>query len=436
MHFIVVLTILCLWRITDCATMAEAVASIAILEKETVDRVPIDSESWKCLYENISVDHGALIPHPLKLIIREGQTGVYEVTSPEDTPQMVLVYRQYCESDRHPVSTTVIDFWFLRHLAQTGLVPQVYTMSAPLGADKLLNGGDPSDRAQLHEIRGKINWTVCRHGIPEVRYILMEKVNAVSLYDLVSRDGRLVKQPLTRAIRYTIHMLEFIERIHAQNVTHGDAQFGNFMVNPDTGEVVKMIDFERAAMFNEREISTLPRQCRYRRDSDSFVFGIWISPWEARMCAKSFRDDIYRIFITMAVMMFGEEYLRYQNILLEGATPAYTSEHTQVDPEIVLEVFCKHWRMHRNAGEIFEIHTAKFQTVLANAGISKLGKFFKTELHVRELVPAPVVDVITDRFAVIQLYIISIGITERPDYGFLKSFLQNVSDIIDTQLGD
>jgi serine/threonine protein kinase len=312
--------------------MAEALDEVQLLITESAMLPEIHARRWNALSESLPVTDSDrhTVPRNLRPFWKKDQTGIYEVIERpphENRPTRVIVYRGYCHSRRHPLNTSVIDYWFLLHLKETGLVPEVFALSGPLRADYLatLRGDPPGhlDQAKLNRVGGKINWMPCSHSVPEVRYILMERVPGKSIADMVQVDGVMVQQPLVTALKYTIAMLEFIENIHNHNVVHGDAHFGNFIVDPSTGQVLKMIDFERAAIYNESEIIRIEQPCVYGDFSRQFYRGLWMSPWESRGCAKSFRDDIHRIMITCAVMMFGKHYVQYQNMLVRGTVVAF-----------------------------------------------------------------------------------------------------------------
>lgn len=378
-------------------TNARVASEIESMIEESASFPIIDASRWGQLSESLEGN-----PYELRLIYKSKQTGVYAVEM--DGEHRVLVYRQYCASGRHPQSSSLRDYWFLKHLEHTGLVPQVHAVSAPFRAPE--------------NSTGKVDWR--ENSEPEVRYVLSGRIIGRSLLEIVSRGGEVVQQPLAVAVRYAIQMIQFIEKIHRQNVIHGDAQFGNFMVFPESGEYLSLIDYERAAIFNEFEVLETP--CVYEEGAP-FVLGVWVSPWEARMCAKSFRDDIHRIFMTLAVMMYGHQYLNYQAALATGAVRAYDVHGMEMEREYVVMTLRNIWMAQRQAGEIFVLSSDRLDQTLAQFGIVRLGARLTTEF-------IPAISV-RDKFRELEKSLIEMRIDERPDYALIKQVLLDIVHLVE-----
>jgi serine/threonine protein kinase len=378
-------------------TNARVSSEIERMIDESYSFPVIDPSRWEELSESLGGDL-----YVLHLIFKAGQTGVYGIDI--DGQLCVLAYRQYCPSSRHPQSTSLRDYWFLKHLEHTGLVPRVYAVSAPFIA--------PEDSI------GKVDWQGCENSDPEVRYVLSERIIGRSLLEIVSRNGQVVQQPLDVAVRYTIEMIEFIEKIHREKIVHGDAQFGNFMVDPVTGEILSLIDFERAAIFNEDEV--LP--CDYEEGAP-FGLGLWVSPWEALMCPKSFRDDIHRIFMTLAVMMYGQEYVYYQAILATAAVRAYDSHGMEMEREYVVMILRNIWMAQRQSGEIFLLSSDRLDQTFAQFGIAHLDAPLITEF-------LPISSV-RDKFQQLEKELIEMSIEQRPDYESIKQVLLDIVQLVE-----
>jgi serine/threonine protein kinase len=346
----------------------------------------IERSLWTKRYESVNI---SLLGGPSEdtrwtgglVLLRElPVTRVFEVHVPRHLPPTVLVYKRHCQSAQRPVNTMGYDYWFLQYLHSSGLVPRVYDLSGPIFSD------------EVGHKAGKLRNLKCAGGIQaEIRYMLMEKIEGRSLYELF-RDSP-SPLPISTAITYAIRMVRALETLHSHDVVHGDAHWGNFMVAYD--DEIKMIDFEHAIMFHPDEYSN-PRPY----PAGGITAHGWSSPWEARGFPSSFRDDVHRVLLSLAVMIHGDTYFKHFQAL------------TKTAPHI--------WLNFRSRGHIFHVPSLY-------AMVSNPDAIFSLEARI----PNPRQrEAVVDRFVHIEQLVIQMHIRERPDYDTLVDLLIEARDLL------
>lgn len=228
-------------------------------------------------------------------------TTVYNVI---DYPEIVVRYHVHWDSALSPIDTTVVDFWFLRQLAGTGLVAKVYYFSAPL---------DPNHydhkRGRLIEsgANGKTKTTLGPKPTdkPGVRYMVMEKVGQSVQSYFRSRVNKCV--PFEDAIRMGGQMITLLEKLHAFNFIHGDAHMGNFAIKDNR---LIFIDFGHGRIIDRSELSD-----KHEASTERCWCHPWLSVWEMHRYQASFRDDVYRVLQGLAMIIHGQGYFKFMEHL-------------------------------------------------------------------------------------------------------------------------
>jgi hypothetical protein len=401
-------------------TMRQAVHEMNRIARREDDTISVSD--WQRAAETLEIDD-IHVPVKLNLIYVGDESSVFDVVTDTQSPfPLVMVYRAFCPASRRPFSTTVTDYWFLKHLERTRLVPRVIKMSAALSVNALVKeflpgedigaslSGDTAKR-----VKGKVRLLACPHALPEIRYILMEKIEGGSVASLIDDSkGQLVPQPVHRAMDLGLQMLRILEKLHSMNVVHGDPHFGNFLI--EKGVVARMIDFERAKLFALLETD---RPCRIAPDSLNMLIGRWNSPWVARDCPLSFRDDIYQFFIALAMMIHGEAYIGYVNLLSTPVMVDVGGESVK-DPSAT-NAMLGLWKRHRFRGEIFDIPDSL--TGIAQQHVPLRGRFHRVQSKFSltdRIGVSDIASLVLDKFRSLERYVLSMGITDRPDYMFLK----------------
>ncbi len=382
----------------------------------------IDISLWETFQEQFwvnreSPDIPLMQPRTLNMVsmIHMEKTEVFEIMEPvgwlwqsEIPTGLLVIYRAFCSSPEHSIHTAVVDYWFLAHLRETGLVPQVYQVSAPL------NG------AEVFGQDGKVGVESCSispRKYPEVRYIIMEKVNGQSLNMMIEKRTF----TLVELVGFTIQMIETLQTLHSHNVVHGDAHYGNFLFDEHSLQFMKLIDFERAHIFNKQEILAMAKPCEMDDASPNLKRERWYSPWETRGCVISFRDDIHRVFLSLAALMHGLHYEDYFDRLAESV---YTRRGGKlVKNKELSQVYYNTWTMHRLAGEIFVVMKPEsLNTVIPDIQSFTI-KSLKSKFHLRK----DQVTELTKMFVSLETYIVGLELTDIPNYGYIVEVLRNIA---------
>ncbi len=406
-------------------TMADARRQMLAIatEIDTRKHPPVNWEHWADEYEMCTINlerfTGPWIePRKVKLnsVIDIKTTHVFEIMRPglffgRNPTGLFIIYRQFCPARDRMVNSVVADYWFLDHLKGSGLVPQVFQVSAPLNV------------ATVNAIKGgKImieKCTVNPPTFPEIRYIVMENVDGGTLNEFVENPS------IADVANIGIEMISALRGLHERNVVHGDAHLGNFLFNRTSGKFMKFIDFERARVFNPVEYQE--SVCIIERGDEHLAYFFWHSPWEAMRCVVSFRDDVYRVLITMALLLYGEDYQKYfyglTNINLMGKQLTFDKEHEKIMQEA--------WKNHRFQGHIFEVPISdELKRVMFWARPFRLTATFSGTLS------TDAINLLVPQFNALERHIISLqSPTDGPDYEFLIRTLETIRTIAPNPVG-
>jgi hypothetical protein len=382
-----------------------------IHELTSWEPLDIDISVWKSRRELLYDTDNHLEYFDLEEIYKLGATGVYRVIG----THRVLVYRMSCGM----INRVGTDYWFLNHLKDSGLVPRVHAISATLTATQL-----ESTFGGKTQTDGKINMKRCLDGsVPEVRYILMDRAKGDSVLEQIPRtdNGQLAKVPIKLAAEITFGMIELLQQIHSHGIVHGDAHFGNFIMKGN--RVVQMIDFEMAKLAREENICI-------ESPPEEMVATRWSSPWEARGCPLSFRDDIHRVMVCFAAMIYGNDYINYFNALsLKVYNRAAMAEgRKELDP-IATRMFNELWIAHRTNGHIFNVDGFDDAVTDHELDLDRFKKFPRKFVLTKVLqgMGASRIAEISNKMDKLERYVISI--TERPNYEYIMNLLDEIVEL-------
>lgn len=242
----------------------------------------------------------------------------------------------------------------------------------------------------------------------------MDRVVGDSVGNFVARfEGERVS--LSRAAGLGIRMIQTIRKLHELGVVHGDAHSGNFLfeqVQSVEGELVgemKMIDFERAKFFNVQDACDSSPEFLSALPLRNLQPTVWNSIWEGCGCPRSFRDDIHRIFVSIALLIHGTEYFDFLLKLTRG----------HPDTLAVTRGFWAIWRHFRNNFHIF--HLTGFPKYMSSVMKYK-------ELHMTGRTEFALDKESKDGFRKLELYLKAMTITEVPDYDFIIGSLEAIRE--------
>ena len=151
----------------------------------------------------------------------------------------------------------------------------------------------------------------------EPAFIVMEKIEGVSVKGLVDRDGRV---PVPRACAIASQMLSALGAAHAAGIVHRDVKPENVLLGASpTGDVVKMVDFGLAHSLSETATS---------ETVGSFSF---IAPEHLAGGAAGPSADLYAVGATLFFLLSGRR-------PFDGLTYAQWSAVAQVEsPRLAAE---------------------------------------------------------------------------------------------------
>jgi serine/threonine protein kinase len=301
---------------------------------------------------------GQFVPHRHQLASTSVST-VFELESPNTC--FVVKYHGFCKNLDEPVDATLRESYFgeLINGLSPGLVPRVMYFSAAVPGARM---GEASPKLPTGmDLK-------CGHsGIDRVvRFMVMERVG-LDLYDLVDIRG---KVGFFDAIRLGIETFQNLEKLHDIDIQHGDIHAGNIAFR-DIGldlataslavQPLVLIDFGRAKIGLEDADQT---------DYGDFVYcsGL-LSPWESRIHTPSYRDDVFRVMLVLAVMIHGKNHPNVQEMI---CGPNREPDRVAQYMRLKLEVIFFDWEVILPVGKTNTIkYTFSLSEVLATGGVSK-----------------------------------------------------------------
>ena len=205
----------------------------------------------------------------------------------------LVKYQANCDpAPRRGIHPLVRDYLFLHALRETGVVPQVYMISAPVEMPYDITLKTDFDMPLADRIK-------CYDHIGAVRYLVMDDAG----YDLMTwlsahKDKRFSTESAIRILRT---LMSYIQTLHANNIVHGDIHMGNIVLSRNT---LKLIDFG-VARFEDEIITHRPVRTPLK-----YIHGLY-SPNELMGMHGSYRDDVFRALIVAASLMGGFEWVDY-----------------------------------------------------------------------------------------------------------------------------
>jgi serine/threonine protein kinase len=227
---------------------------------------------------------------------------------------------------------------------------------------------------------------------PLLRYLVTEKVG-MSLHT----SGQI---PVGRAIELSIQMLDLIEQLHNLNIIHGDVHPGNFAFSLTDPTKLLMIDFGRAEVMGG---GRLPHPPTFE---GAIYCEAYASAWESRRLPQSFRDDLYRMFISIGRMIYGPKYTEaLQSICFKNK---YRDEYVRV----------------KETDNILDI---EFKVSMHREGRSGRGvvEFFLSSV-LPEGIRMQVSGLLLEALDLVR----ALAEGERPDYGELRGKLSQVRNLL------
>ena len=147
-----------------------------------------------------------------------------------------------------------------------------------------------------------------------MKFIVMEYVDGVTVKDLVARSGAI---PVNMALDYAIQMARALEHAHRCHIIHRDIKSQNILV--DKRGIIKVADFGIARATNSSTVTA----------SDDGILGSvhYFSPEQAKGEVADEKSDIYSLGVVVYEMVTGR-------LPFDGDVPvAIALKHIQVRPD-------------------------------------------------------------------------------------------------------
>ena len=232
-----------------------------------------------------------------------GMSGTSKVFSIASRPEFAIKYQTFpskkgYQNHHHPVT---LDYWFLRRIEKLGIAPKAIALS-----DK---AEVPSTSLSNLQAKTRMNATSASTSTPtiySVRYLIMDRTGPSIHRMLQGQKSRAYS--LKRAFALGLNLIELLEKLHSEEIVHGDIHHGNICFASSFSSeqnALQLIDFG-AARFVKISPNGVFEIARNRIAIHSMF-----SPFEMMGFRVSFRDDLFRAIQVTAGLVNGKAYFEY-----------------------------------------------------------------------------------------------------------------------------
>lgn len=301
----------------------------------------------------------------------------------------------------HPVTK---DYWFLKRIEKLGIAPKAIGLS------------DKSEGDSCTSIKVRLNVKIAssrgQSGVLcSTRYLIMDKTGP-SLHRALLTEHH---SHLSLAAAFTIglNLMNLLEKLHAEEIVHGDIHHGNVCFASSSDDFqesddfsLKLIDFGAARFVKPTNDASIVELSRNR-----IAFHPMLSPFEMMGFRASFRDDFFRAIQVIATLVNGKGYFEYweqlasqdRKALREITTSCCLSAETQ---------FASIRGKNEAGSSLFEIPSAGFLPF----------RFLESE--------AEVVNTIRNNLEQLTELSRSLAQNEVPDYSITKSLIRDILAVL------
>jgi serine/threonine protein kinase len=186
------------------------------------------------------------------------------------------------------------EFWALRTLIDTEIVPRSFFLSPAIGIPPTV-----SEKTDFKLAIAERENCVKKGGV--VRYMVIERL-AMSVYDMAAQ----CQLTVTESLKILREMIKGIEVMHKRGIIHGDIHPGNVMfASRSDHRSVRFIDFGNSIRAEELKIFPI-----IVRKPMEYIH-CYLSHWNLLGYRLSYRDDVFKALFVTAVLMNGADYIRY-----------------------------------------------------------------------------------------------------------------------------
>ena len=215
---------------------------------------------------------------------------------------MVIKYQANCDRLGR-INSLARDFWFLRELSQTGVVPMSYFLSPPTRfVDDI---SSPPVRKTAFTMDSDLRRMCAADSRSEIRYMVMGRAY-MTMSDVMAnwnKNGHGV--PFRTAITLGTRMIEALAVVHRRGIIHGDIHSSNVVLLDEAEHNVGFIDFG-LSLFGTETVGRHGRARKYLEDPYCVY-----SLYENQGFRRAYRDDLYRAVLLLAMLMNNRSYFDY-----------------------------------------------------------------------------------------------------------------------------
>lgn len=227
----------------------------------------------------------------------------------------VLKYQSDCPQDNLDVHPVLLDWWFLQHLEHLGITPKAYYVSPPSSMDGMACRSESRKLSLVRMSESDWLWCTQTNVATTVRFLIMEKVGD-SLHGTMAMSLN-QRIDLIQVVQLGISSIEAIRRLHeGGGVVHGDIHAGNICLHPTRQHEVVLIDFGKAFFVDEGIANDSIRE------PFSWVHALF-SPWDILGKRPGKRDDVFKVLLTMALVLNGPKFTEWLTSIESNSTLSY-----------------------------------------------------------------------------------------------------------------
>ena len=245
-------------------------------------------------YANLNGRTGPMTElYPTSQIARSASSTIFDL---DQLPGLVIKYQLNCD-DLGKIHPLLRDFWFLRRLEGSGIVPRVFFVCPPT---KLMY---PITKKTLVDMSDAERRICTAHPDSMVRYLVMAKAGRSVL--VIAKDIEPPRSRLTLALDVVRQVIRAVQVLHARGIIHGDIHYGNVVAMDRDETKFGLIDFGLAVLVSENAGKN-PRPRKHLAHVDCLLSPFALEGWRA-----TYRDDVFNAVFMGAMLIYGDQFYTF-----------------------------------------------------------------------------------------------------------------------------